>query len=141
VTAGVTLLAAVGPLLLTGAIHAPLWLAALEPAIASLAFGFGLYCLVAGATGGWLPGRKRQRERERLLEREKETHERSSRASERAFTRDRTEELAEAVNKLADAVLKSQGLEPPTRAARRSPRSSKRGQPPRPPSQESGDTG
>jgi hypothetical protein len=129
--AGATLLVTVGPLLLTGTIHAPLWLAIAEPAFAAVAFGFGLYCVLAASTGRWLPGRKKQQARK--------LHRESARwMSERIYG----DRLPKALDHLAN-VIEAAGVAglAPTREARRSPRSSTRDPQPPPPPQEAGDTG
>jgi len=130
-TAGATLLVTVGPLLLTGAIHAPLWLAVSEPAIAVVAFGFGLYCVLAASTGGRLPGRRQQQTREQ--------HRQSAKWMNERIYGDR---LPKALDHLANVIEAAvvAGMTPSLEAGQ-SPQTSTRDPQPQPPSQASGGTG
>lgn len=135
-TAGATLGAAFGPLLLSGSLRAPLWVAVLELCLAVGALLIGLYVLLAAPSGWWLPGRDRQSEREanRNAVRFLRDHRKSGLDGREVH------QLASAVNRVAAALEAKQadaGL--PTTAAPQSPPRSKRDPSPQQPLPESGD--
>jgi hypothetical protein len=138
VTFAVTVGAAVVPLFLTGSIHAPMWLVSLEPGVAILAFLAGGYILLAPSNEWWLPGKAHQRSREI----QRKSAEWSSDAIYPSPSERRKEALAKSNEHLATSLDRlALGESRSTRATRQSPRPSKRGQPPPPPSPESAGRG